>query len=161
MNFFDKLKAQVNMNDGGKTFSNPSANPDASQMPSGMRMRPSQPIQQFEDGSSRVGRIGVSVGDGHSYGANINGAGNYPQFKDLQGGQNFPTQGTGMESENNIDPQGFSYGLGLGMNGVQPVDMDSVPGQGFYQDRGFTRGAGRLQGGQVNQENLLRKLLGY
>jgi hypothetical protein len=35
MNFFDKLKAQVNMNDGGKTFSNPSANQsDASQMPS-------------------------------------------------------------------------------------------------------------------------------
>ena len=91
MNFFDRLKAQVNMNDGGKTFSNPEplrgpvqqgpglrqvgGTQDASQMPSGMKLgtfRPQQPIQQFEDGSSLVGqrggqRIAVQPGQG-SYG---------------------------------------------------------------------------------------------
>lgn len=123
MNFFDKLKAQVNMNDGGKTWSNPSANQDASQMPRGMQMRPSQPIQQFEDGSSLVGRrgaprIGVSVesGQGREYGIpqgqqNIGPVVSFGGMQQAQAGSEDDfTPSAALENTGYINPQTTKYG---------------------------------------------------
>lgn len=162
MNFFDRLKAQVNMNDGGKTFSNPEplrgpvqqgpglrqvgGTQDASLIPSGMKLgtfRPEQPMNL----TKQMGGMTFANRDGRQY-----------------------------EDESLVDgPQGFgpinsdiaNFGNASMQPNMQPqfedaytpdLALNETYTQGNPQ---ITRPGYSIQRGGNPQEDLLRKLLGY
>lgn len=139
MGLLNKLYDQINMFDGGKTFNSPKAQPAP---------RQNVPVKRFEDGSAKVGQIGVPVGAGHSYGARIGSVGDFTQ--QANGGHRYEDQlrpGIPMASKfqnvgnyqqddiNGINPQGFNYGIrGIAdFNAVQPFDNDAMVPERMYQ----------------------------
>jgi len=121
------------------------ANQDVYNSMRGGAIHPHYPVTRFDDGSARVGQIGVPVENGvgnefgHSYGQYISGVGNYGSLPRLRA-NNLSVSNQmqpGMESENALNPQNITQGMYRppALFGVNPVEMDAVPGAGYFQSR--------------------------
>jgi hypothetical protein len=154
MNFFDKLKAQVNMNDGGKTFSNPEPvrgpiqqSPgltqlpqDASQMPRGMqfqsglrdqRAKDVAPFRMFEDGSFQGIPSQSFRTTNPGYNFYEDNSFSSPAQLSVGGSQGYGQ----LDDSQVLNPQGYSYGVrGMGNN---PINGQSLQGSDIRKLLGY------------------------